>query len=430
MNTPLREPATTEPGQDTAHFRRPMDDARLRISRLSPAKLELPELFRKLTEIAADTLQVERAGIWLLVNHRSAIRCVCLFERSKRLFSEGATLRVADFPSYFASLKVRKTVPAESAAHDPRTNELQETYLAPLGISSMLDAPILIDDEMQGVVCHEHVGLAREWTTEERDFAGSVADLVALKLKGAEIEKLRRIVRDLDSDRAAQRHRESIAHMAAGVAHDFRNLLVIISGFAQEIAHEVAPDSLVGRHAKEILQTVARGTALTAELTAIGRDECGQPQVVDPGEHLATYLPALQKAVGDRHVIDFQRGSGIGRVFIEPSQLERIVSNLVLNARDAMMNGGTIALSLSSGQQEEDGHVRLAVADTGGGIDPAVQDRIFDPFFSTKPRERGSGLGLTIVQQAVERAGGDLRVENRPGAGVTFVVLLPRVSGN
>jgi len=425
----MRDPAATDPGQDTALFRRPMDDARLRISRLSPAKLELSELFRKLTEIAADTLEVERVGVWLFVNQRSAIRCVCLFERSKRLFSEGATLRVADFPSYFASLKVRKTVPAESAAHDPRTNELQESYLAPLGITSMLDAPILIDGEMLGVVCHEHVGRPREWATEERDFAGSVADLVALKLKGAEIEQLRRVVHDLDSDRAARRRRESMAHMAAGVAHDFRNLLVIISGYAQEILHEAAPDSMAGRHAKEILQTAARGNALTAELTAIARDERGHPQVIDPAEHLGAFLPSLKKAVGDRHAIDFQRASGLGRVFIEPSQLERIVLNLILNARDAMSAGGTIRLTLGSDEKAGAGHVVMAVTDTGGGIEAEVIDRIFDPFFTTKPRGRGTGLGLTIVQQAVERAGGDLRVENRPGVGATFMVLLPRVSG-
>lgn len=419
----------TDPGQDTAHFRRPMDDARLRISRLSPAHFELPELFRKLCEIAADTLEVERVGIWLFVNQRSAIRCVCLFERSKRLFSEGATLRVADFPSYFASLKVRKTVPAESAAHDPRTNELQDSYLAPLGITSMLDAPILIDGEMQGVVCHEHVGRPREWATEERDFAGSVADLVALKLKGAEMEKLRRVLRDRDTDRAAQRQRESIAHMAAGVAHDFRNLLVIINGYAQEILREAAPNSATGRHAQEILQTAARGNALTAELTAIARDERGHPQVIDAAEHVAAFLPALQKAVGDRHVIDFQRAPGLGRVFIEPAQLERIVLNLILNARDAMIHGGTIIVRLGGGSPADNGHVELAVADEGGGIDPVVLEHIFDPFFTTKPRERGTGLGLTIVQQAVERAGGELRVENRPGQGATFKVLLPRVAG-
>jgi GAF domain-containing protein len=280
----MRKPAATDPEQDTTHFRRPMDDARLRIARLSPAHLELSEVFRQLCEIAADTLAVERAGIWLFVNHRTAIRCVCLFERSKRLFSEGATLRVADFPKYFAGLKVRKTIPAESAAHDPRTNELQDTYLGPLGISSMLDAPVLIDGEMQGVVCHEHVGPVREWSTEERDFAGSVADLVALKLKGAEIEKLRRIVRDLDADRAAQRQRESIASLAAGVAHDFRNLLVVINGYAQEIAFEASPDTKPAQHAREIMQTVERGSTLTTELLAIARDQGGQPQLPTSGE--------------------------------------------------------------------------------------------------------------------------------------------------
>lgn len=426
----MRDPTATDPSQDTTHFRRPMDDARLRISRLSPAKLELPELFRRLTEIAADTLAVERAGIWLYVSQRTAIRCVCLFERSKRLFSEGTTLQVADFPNYFAALKVRKTMSTDSAGHDPRTNELQETYLAPLGITSLLDAPILIDGEIQGVVCHEQVGPMREWTTEERDFAGSVADLVALKLKGAEIENLRRMVRDLDTDRAVQRQRESVASLAAGVAHDFRNLLVIINGYAQEIRFETTPDSPIGRHAHEIMQTVERGTALTAELLAIGREEAGHPQVLDPGERLAGFLPALQKAVGSQHEIDFKREPGLGRVFIEPSQFERIVMNLVLNARDAMADGGTIGVALTGGQPATNGHVMLAVSDMGGGIEPGVLDRIFDPFFTTKPRERGSGLGLTIVQQAVERAGGDLRVENRPGEGATFVVLLPRVSGS
>ncbi len=415
--------------QDTSYFRRPMDDARLRISRLSPARVELPELFRKLTEIAADTLAVERVGIWLFVNHHSAIRCVCLFERSRRMFSEGATLRVADFPNYFRSLKVRKTVPAEIAAHDPRTSELQDTYLGPLGITSMLDAPVLIDGEVQGVVCHEHVGPAREWTTEERDFAGSVADLVALKIKGEEIEKLRRIVRDLDADHAAFRQRESLATMAAGVAHDFRNLLIVINGYAQEIVFETAADSKIAEHAREILRTVERGSALTAELIALSRDQGGQPQVVDPGEHLESFMPALLKAVGSHHTIEFQREPEIGRVFIEPSQLERIVMNLVLNARDAMVAGGMIKIALAAGRAAEDGHVILAVTDTGGGIDPATLERIFDPFFTTKPRERGSGLGLTIVRQVVERAGGDLRVENQPGKGVTFVVQLPRVSG-
>lgn len=424
----MRDPAATDPGQDTAHFRRPMDDARLRIARLSPVKLELSEVFRQLCEIAADTLAVERAGIWLFVHHRTAIRCVCLFERTKRLISEGATLRVADFPNYFASLKVRKTVPAESAAHDPRTNELQAPYLAPLGITSLLDAPILIDGEMQGVVCHEHVGPVREWATEERDFAGSVADLVALKIKRAEIEKLRRIVRDLDTDRAAQRERESIASLAAGVAHDFRNLLVVINGFAEEITFDATAGSKTDQHAREIMATVERGTALTGELLAIARDQGGQPQVLDPCDHVTAFLPALQKAVGGRHTIDFKREPGIGRVFIEPSQLERIVMNLVLNARDAMTAGGTITVSLTDGQPPGNGHIMLAVSDTGGGIDPAFQERIFDPFFTTKPRDRGTGLGLTIVRQAVDRAGGDLRVENRPGQGATFRVQLPRVS--
>lgn len=414
--------------QQTTFFRRTLDDARIRISRISSKHQDLTEVFKGICEISADTLQVERVGIWLLVNQKTALRCVCLFERSKRQFSEGTTLQVADFPNYFAGLKDRKTLRAERAAIDPKTNELKETYLEPLGIVSMLDAPILIDGEMYGVVCHEHIGDPREWSSEERDFVGSMADLTALKMKSAESEKLRRLVRDCESDRAAMRQRECLGSMAAGTAHDFRNFLLIISHYASEIASEPNLKSDLKESAHEIMRTVERGKTLADELMEIGREHVGQPRVLNLADHLRDFLPTLQSAAGEQHQLDLKAGPGSGSALIDRSEWERVMMNLVINARDAMKIGGPITISIAQQQPNDDGQITIAVADTGEGIDPAISERIFDPFFTTKPRGTGTGLGLSVVRRAVEHAGGGLRVESQRGQGTTFFIKLPRVT--
>ncbi|MCX7664034.1 MAG: GAF domain-containing protein [Gemmataceae bacterium] len=161
---------------------RQADLARLSLTKLNvEEKISLIEFFQKTSVVCADFLNVERVGIWLLVNEGKALRCVELFEKSKRNHIVGPTLIVSDYPSYFSSISQRKTLPIESVETDPRTQELLEGYLRPLKISSMLDGPIFINGELVGIICHEHTGPVREWSTEERDFVGSIADIIALK---------------------------------------------------------------------------------------------------------------------------------------------------------------------------------------------------------------------------------------------------------
>jgi signal transduction histidine kinase len=410
-----------------------LDDARLAMARLSPSRIELEEILRRICQISSDALAVERVGIWLFVGERTALSCVTLFERARDQYSGGATLQVADFPSYFEALESRRTIPAESAGHDPRTTELQETYLVPLGIEALLDAPILLDGVVVGVVCHEHVGGPREWSTEERDFAGTVADLVVLKMKGAELEQARRL-RQTDAARQAEfRQRSQVAQLAAGVAHDFRNVLAVVIGSADEIRHAAAEQPEIARLAEDTLVAARRGADLAQQLMDLARNQAGNPRVVDPSQALATVLPLLQQSVGGRHQIEFTRGEPVGRVFVDPTQMERVVLNLVANARDAMAEGGVIHVRLGEKSVSEavhNGHmVMLEVRDSGAGIDPSVLPRIFDPFFTTKARQAGSGLGLAVVKHVVEMAGGRVEVESAPGKGSTFRVLLPRVAG-
>jgi signal transduction histidine kinase len=421
------EPAADEPWRRT-------EQARLEIARFDPG-LGLVAAFRRACELAAETLEVERVGVWMFVDDRKALRCVNLYERSRGEHCEGATLRVADFPSYFAALDQRKSIPAEAANTDPRTSELCEPYLTPLGITSMLDAPIFQNGGVVGVVCHEHTGPPREWTTEERDFAGSVADLLALKIKAAELSDAQAALRTRDEQLAEVRRLEALGQFSAGVAHDFKNLLTVILGGAELLAarDDLAPD------ARELVTHIAdaaeRGAALTTELTGYARDQAQATRVLPAADAVERFLPLLRRAVGPTHRVEFARGANSGSVFIDPSRLERVLLNLVLNARDAMPRGGTIRVSVSGQAALHDPgaprtYARIEVRDEGVGIPAELIERVYEPFFTTKPEGQGTGLGLAVVKQVVDRAGGFVRVESQPGRGTAFQVFLPRVSAD
>jgi PAS domain S-box-containing protein len=139
--------------------------------------------FREITEAATNTLRIERASVWLYSNDRSKIQCIDLYEWSTSCHSQGIELAAVDYPAYFQALNQERTIAAHDAHTDPRTKEFSEFYLSVLGITSMLDAPIWLNGEMVGIVCHEQVGPVREWELDEQNFAGSIADLVSLVMK-------------------------------------------------------------------------------------------------------------------------------------------------------------------------------------------------------------------------------------------------------
>jgi two-component system, cell cycle sensor histidine kinase and response regulator CckA len=412
--------------------RRPLEEARLKISRLSPKKLGLPATLREVCRLAAEAIAVERVGIWLFVDEQSAIRCACLYEQLKQRYSEGTVLRVADFPGYFEHLGIRKTIPADHAEMDPRTDELAKAYLQPLGITSLLDAVILQNDRIVGVVCHEHTGAHREWTTEERDFAGSVADFLAFKLQSAKLAELQQQLHRTTSDLASYQQRLNLAHMAAGVAHDFRNLLTVIKGYTTLLAQDSGSDAGVQRMCGQIAQAAEKGEALTADLMALSGNQTGHPTAIDVPPLVRQLLPLLQQTAGPRHPVETRLAADTGRVFIDPLQLERILLNLVANARDAMPGGGPITLTVAGGSGDSGtqpgASVVLTVTDTGTGIDPAILGQIFEPFFTTKARHQGTGLGLAIVRSGMELAGGRIQVESTPGTGTTFRLTLPCIA--
>jgi PAS domain S-box-containing protein len=221
---------------------------------------------------------------------------------------------------------------------------------------------------------------------------------------------------------------ESIGQLTGGIAHDFNNLLLGIRGFCElALGRLRRGEDTAGEYVEDILEAADRATLLTKQLLAFGRRQVLQPEVLDLRHVVASMERLLRQLVGDH--VELVVSSPETPVLVEAdrSQLEQVIMNLAVNARDAIGDGGvlTIAVSLSSGQVPE---ATLAVSDTGCGMDAETMARVFEPFYSTKG-DSGTGLGLATVHGIVSQSGGRLGLDSAPGAGTTFSVFLPLSAG-
>lgn len=395
-----------------------------------PGETPLEVFLARACELSARTVDVERVSVWNFIDHGETLRCTTMYERSKNTFSRGTLLRRSDFPAYFAAVQLRRSIPAEFATNDPRTRELGPAYLVPLGISSLLDAGIFVDSALIGIICHEHVGAPREWTTEVRDFVSSLADAIALRIKSAESTSQASLLRLQEQRMEAIEKLSSLEQLSIGVTHDFRNLLTVVVGNGELLRRrDDMPDdarSLIF----EILDVAREGIDLVGRLEDFAGQRGNPPSVVHLVDEVERILPILRSALGPKYALEFHAAPRIGTILLNAGEVIRIVMNLCVNARDAMAEGGQIDLLIETrpatsltgrGEQE----IVLTVRDYGIGIDPAVQARIFEPLFTTK--QGGTGLGLPIVKRIIERAGGSVEVESEVGKGATVRVVLPPV---
>ncbi len=218
---------------------------------------------------------------------------------------------------------------------------------------------------------------------------------------------------------------EAIGRLAGGVAHDFNNMLSVIISQTDLLLDR---RGIAGQDREALLEislAAQRSAELSRQLLAVSRRQVLEPAIVDVDELIGGMVLMLERLVGDDVRITTRLQTGTARVRADAAQLEQVLMNLVVNARDAMPSGGTIAIETSA---DDDG-VELVVRDTGSGMDDETQSRIFEPFFSTKGAAQGSGLGLSIVHGVVEQSGGHISVHSELGRGATFRITLPTSDG-
>jgi PAS domain S-box-containing protein len=231
---------------------------------------------------------------------------------------------------------------------------------------------------------------------------------------------------------------EALGRLSGGIAHDFNNLLGVIIGYIQVMKRNLVPGNSLHEYAEEVEKASQRAVSLTRQLLAFSRQQVLEPSILNLNTLVSDMEKMLPRLIGEDIRLDLALDPAIGLVKADPGQIEQVVMNLAVNARDAMPDGGTLRVQTSNAEfdapfvREHPGsipgrYVMLTVTDTGMGMDPETQGRIFEPFFTTKDRDKGTGLGLATVYGVVKQSNGYITVESEKGKGACFKIYLPRV---
>jgi len=246
-------------------------------------------------------------------------------------------------------------------------------------------------------------------------------------------------VRDLEAQLRQSQKMEALGGLAGGIAHDFNNLLTVIQGHTEMIVQDLSPNSPLKEDMQEIIAATHRATRLTRPLLALSRRQVVEETFLDLGQSLTDIEPLLRRLIPSRIDVKVDLGEEPGTVHADPSQVDQVIMNLVVNAVDAVKGNGEIRLgvdrctvtpeSAANGPWEAapGRYVRLRVSDTGGGMTPEVAGRVFEPFFTTKPSGQGTGLGLSTVFGIVKQGRGHILLNSEPEEGTTFEILWPLV---
>jgi PAS domain S-box-containing protein len=403
--------------------------------------------FRAITEVASRTLGVARSSIWFYQRDDAAIHCEDLYDYPSGKHESGSIIRSDQCLPYFHALAEGRVIPAHYARNDPRTKDFTENYLKPLGITSMLDAPIRLEGRMIGVICHEHTGSPREWTLDEQNFAGSMADLVALSLEVWQRRQAERALRDARDQlevKVAERTRELSeaneqlkeldrlkSEFLATMSHELRTPMNSIIGFTGILRQELAgPLNEEQKKQLGMVHFSARHLLdLINDLLDLSRIESGKMDVtiedVEVADVARQVIESLQPAA-------VQKGLLLEKEVADPTRCIRtdrkrayqVLLNLANNAVKFTDAGSVKIVVRNAGTG-----VQFDVIDTGIGIKPEQLANLFQAFRqvdgSAKRVYEGTGLGLYLSKKLVNMLGGSIGAESKFGAGSRFYFTLP-----
>jgi PAS domain S-box-containing protein len=399
------------------------------------AALDLTIVFHALRDFAVATTHCNRIFISLFDREQKLCTPVYTFvDNEERDVSKAATIEVCKNPQCRA-LTMADVVDANDLNKPSRC---RAAFCPNEGDSAELIS-LVVPMTVMGRV----VGALEIQRSETLPFSAENATTIrmAANLAANAVENVRLFEQELSSAEQLRQSQkmEAIGRLAGGVAHDFNNMLTAITGYCDLSLRNLRRDDPLHRNLEEIKRAGDRAAALTRQLLAFSRKQVLQPKVIDLNSIVTDLNRMLHRLIGEDIELQTKLRSDLWQLKADPGQIEQVIVNLIVNARDAMPKGGTLAIETANvflGKEESakfsilaGPYVMLSVKDSGVGMDEKTRDRIFEPFFTTKELGKGTGLGLSTVYGTVRQSGGHISVESSVNKGTTFRVYLPKVDG-
>jgi signal transduction histidine kinase/HAMP domain-containing protein len=401
---------------------------------------------RKITEVAAATINVERVNVWFFDKARTKIICSGSYVLSENKYETGGEILIKDCPRYFAALEDKRVIRVDDVATHEETREFKITYFDKFGIVSLLDAAIRSHGNTIGVICHEHVGENRIWSQEEFEFVSSIADRIALVMEGLE---RRRVEEELQTtyDQLRKSQEElvqaakfkAIGQLASSVAHEVRNPLAIIMQSIDYLRNRVPAQQ------QEVIQVAAdnikRANTIIGTLMDFSKaKELNiKPEninsIIDDSLALTRYSNLEEKVKVVKEL-----SNDLPKLLVDRQKIIQVFVNIFLNAMQAMLGEGRIFVRTYLSEfkrpqefpgEQKDNHsssvtktVIIEVEDEGVGISEENMNNIFQPFFTTKEAMTGIGLGLSVVREIITMHNGQIEIKSKLNQGTKVIIAL------
>ena len=386
------------------------------------AARELDEVAAVVPGITARALRADVVLLYLLGAHNAEFVCRAAYGMPEGM---NAHVKVRNHPHSAPGFVLAAADPVVVTDYTVEKRFEPDESVKALGLLSALGVPIMGDEGPAGVLT-ARFRERRAFSEDDKNFMKSVANIVGSAFKYTQSEERLRHAQQL----------EAIGQLTGGIAHDFNNLLTVIIGNLQLVQEDAQGNDAIAEPIDSALRAASSAADLTRKLLAFSRRQALRPRPIDVNELVGNMLEMIRRTLGERITILAFPDPNVPRVHADPAQLETALLNLVVNARDAMPRGGRLSIETSlrtldadyaeqAGDVKPGHYVMIAVSDNGMGMPEEVVKRAFDPYFTTKERGKGSGLGLSMVHGFVKQSHGHVTIYSEPGLGTTVRVFLP-----